>query len=62
MDTLKSIETGISIDFPAFAPQFNRTLLELAIPEFVQAQPFCELLSLNPCITNDLSPTHIFKA
>jgi hypothetical protein len=27
VDTQKSIETRISIGFPAFAPQFNRTLL-----------------------------------
>jgi len=27
VDTQKSIETRMSIGFPAFAPQFNRTLL-----------------------------------
>ena len=28
VDTQKSIETRISIGFPAFVPQFNRTLLD----------------------------------
>jgi hypothetical protein len=30
VDTQKSIETRMSIGFPAFAPQFNRTLLTLS--------------------------------